>query len=307
MASKYNAELRESMLQKQRLQIVLFSATFPDKVVKYAEIFAPEANQITLRHEELTVEGIKQLYMDCASEGDKYDVLVKLYGLMTIGSSIIFVKVHVITAAQLESGSNYGQRRDTAVEIERRMVREGHKVASLTGAFEGGARDAIIDAFREGRAKVLITTNVLARGIDVQTVSMVINYVSTHRYISRYICMTNRIYRMSQTMATATPTHKHIFTGLAAPDASDELAFQSPLSTTRRVGRCSWRSLGFTVSRCSGWKLTTGISLRKPSRRSSRAQLRTRTINHRRQPRLPCELLVIPWTRLDETNGPGLI
>jgi len=59
------------------------------------------------------------------------------------------------------------------------MVREGHKVASLTGAFEGSARDAIIDAFREGRAKVLITTNVLARGIDVQTVSMVINYVST--------------------------------------------------------------------------------------------------------------------------------
>jgi len=58
------------------------------------------------------------------------------------------------------------------------MISQGHKVASLTGAFEGSQRDTIIDAFREGRAKVLITTNVLARGIDVQTVSMVINYVS---------------------------------------------------------------------------------------------------------------------------------
>ena len=77
----------------QGIQIVLFSATFPDLVVKYADKFAPNANQITLRHEELTVEGIKQLYMDCSSEHDKYDVLVKLYGLMTIGSSIIFVKV----------------------------------------------------------------------------------------------------------------------------------------------------------------------------------------------------------------------
>lgn len=58
------------------------------------------------------------------------------------------------------------------------MTAEGHKVAALTGALEGGERDKIIDAFRSGAAKVLITTNVLARGIDVQSVSMVINYVS---------------------------------------------------------------------------------------------------------------------------------
>ena len=83
------------VLPKQ-LQIVLFSATFPDLVVKYAERFAPNADQLTLKQEELTVEGIKQLYMDCASEEDKYDVLVKLYGLMTIGSSIIFVKVSIL-------------------------------------------------------------------------------------------------------------------------------------------------------------------------------------------------------------------
>ena len=58
------------------------------------------------------------------------------------------------------------------------MTTEGHTVASLTGGVEGSVRDKIIDDFREGRAKVLITTNVLARGIDVSTVSMVINYVS---------------------------------------------------------------------------------------------------------------------------------
>jgi ATP-dependent RNA helicase DDX19/DBP5 len=84
--------LSPSLLPKQ-LQVVLFSATFPEAVVRYAEKFAPSADQLTLKQEELTVDGIKQLYMDCASEADKYDVLVKLYGLMTIGSSIIFVKV----------------------------------------------------------------------------------------------------------------------------------------------------------------------------------------------------------------------
>ncbi|KAI4164374.1 MAG: hypothetical protein LQ342_002021 [Letrouitia transgressa] len=141
------------------IQVVLFSATFPDHVVQYAERFAPNSNQITLRHEELTVEGIKQLYLDCPSEENKYETLVRLYGLMTIGSSIIFVKT-----------------RATALEVETRMNAEGHRCACLTGEFEGRARDTVIDAFREGRAKVLITTNVLSRGIDVQSVSLVVNY-----------------------------------------------------------------------------------------------------------------------------------
>lgn len=58
------------------------------------------------------------------------------------------------------------------------MNAEGHTVACLTGEFQGSQRDIIIDSFRNGQSKVLITTNVLSRGIDVQTVSLVVNYVS---------------------------------------------------------------------------------------------------------------------------------
>lgn len=68
------------------------------------------------------------------------------------------------------------QTRDSASEIQRRMEADGHKVSALHGAFEGTDRDAVLDDFRSGRSKVLITTNVLARGIDVSSVSMVINY-----------------------------------------------------------------------------------------------------------------------------------
>ncbi|KAL9017187.1 MAG: hypothetical protein Q9185_005477 [Variospora sp. 1 TL-2023] len=150
--------MRVKRLLPPNPQVVLFSATFPDYVIQYAENFAPNANQITLKHEELTVEGIKQLYLEC-SPREKYDVLVRLYGLMTIGSSIIFVKT-----------------RETAREIQRRMEDDGHRCACLTAEFEGKDRDIIIDAFRDGRAKVLIATNVLSRGIDVQSVSLVINY-----------------------------------------------------------------------------------------------------------------------------------
>ena len=141
------------------VQTVLFSATFPPGVLRFASQFAPNANEITLEVEKLTVKGIKQMYLDCSSDEEKYNALVKFYGLMTIASSIIFVK-----------------RRDTAAEIERRMTGEGHRVASLTGALEGQQRDEVFNRFRTGEAKVLITTNVLSRGIDVQTVTMVINY-----------------------------------------------------------------------------------------------------------------------------------
>ena len=155
----------------------MFSATFPDHVVEYASKFAPDSNTITLRHEELTVQGIKQLYLDCPSETDKYDALIRLYGLMTIGSSIIFVRVGRLRFFFYLGQAKDSQTRKTAIEIERRMNEEGHTVACLTGEFDGTQRDIIIDSFRSGQSKVLIATNVLARGIDVQTVSLVVNYV----------------------------------------------------------------------------------------------------------------------------------
>ncbi|ROT41369.1 DEAD/DEAH box helicase [Sodiomyces alkalinus F11] len=141
------------------IQILLFSATFPDKVMGFAEKFAPGADQIRLKQTELTVSGISQMYIDCDSETDKYETLVKLYGLMTIGSSVIFVKT-----------------RESANEIQKRMEADGHRVAALHGAFDGLERDRLLEDFRSGRSKVLLTTNVLARGIDVSSVSMVINY-----------------------------------------------------------------------------------------------------------------------------------
>lgn len=85
--------IRVKSLLPKTIQVVLFSATFPTHVYRYAQTFAPNANEITLKHDELTVDGIKQLYMDCDSEEEKYHNLVQLYGLLTVGSSIIFVRV----------------------------------------------------------------------------------------------------------------------------------------------------------------------------------------------------------------------
>ena len=72
---------------------MLFSATFPDRVRNFANKFAANANKIELKKEELSVEGIKQFYMDCKDEESKYDILVQIYNLLTVGQSIIFTKV----------------------------------------------------------------------------------------------------------------------------------------------------------------------------------------------------------------------
>lgn len=74
-------------------QTLLFSATFPEAVMNYAQKFSPQAAMITLKKDELTIKGISQMYMDCAGDEGKFNHLSELYGAMTVGSSIIFVKV----------------------------------------------------------------------------------------------------------------------------------------------------------------------------------------------------------------------
>lgn len=140
-------------------QLVLFSATFADPVREYAKKVVPNANTLELQKNEVNVSAIKQLYMDCNNEEHKYEVLCELYGLLTIGSSIIFV------ATKKTANLLYGK-----------LKQEGHQVSILHGDLQSNERDRLIDDFREGRSKVLITTNVLARGIDIPSVSMVVNY-----------------------------------------------------------------------------------------------------------------------------------
>lgn len=82
-------------------QIILFSATFPDNVRTFANKFAPKANKIELQKNELSVDNIRQLYLDCQNEEHKYDILVQLYHVLTIGQSIIFCQVSVLVLPYL--------------------------------------------------------------------------------------------------------------------------------------------------------------------------------------------------------------
>lgn len=140
-------------------QLVLFSATFSESVIDFAHRIIPNANEIALKRDELSVDAIKQFYMDCDSYAHKKQVLSALYSLLTVGQSIVFIST-----------------KGSANEIQQQMLAEGHAVTLLHGDMSPEQRDHVIDEFRRGITKVLLTTNVLARGIDVLQVSLVVNF-----------------------------------------------------------------------------------------------------------------------------------
>ena len=164
---------------KSTPQILLFSATFSNQVHLFANRFAPDAYEIMLKREELNVDGIKQFYMDCHDEEHKYIVLCYIYSLITVSQSIIFCKVFVkrFTACiRVINTQSHLQTKKTADKITQKMKEEGHNVNVLHGNMTSDERDLMLDDFRRGEFKVLITTNLIARGIDITQVSLVVNY-----------------------------------------------------------------------------------------------------------------------------------
>ncbi|XP_014649249.1 PREDICTED: ATP-dependent RNA helicase DDX25 isoform X2 [Ceratotherium simum simum] len=140
-------------------QMLLFSATFEDSVWQFAERIIPDPNVIKLRREELTLNNIRQYYVLCESRKDKYQALCNIYGGITIGQAIIFC-----------------QTRRNAKWLTVKMIQDGHQVSLLSGELTVDQRASIIQRFRDGKEKVLITTNVCARGIDVKQVTIVVNF-----------------------------------------------------------------------------------------------------------------------------------
>jgi superfamily II DNA/RNA helicase len=115
--------------------------------------------KIIVKTEELTLEGIRQYYIDVDNEEWKYDVLKDIYSAISITSCVIFC--------------NTRKKVDWLAD---QLQRDNFAVASTHGSLEGAERKKILQDFRAGRTRILITTDLLARGIDVQHVSIVINY-----------------------------------------------------------------------------------------------------------------------------------
>jgi ATP-dependent RNA helicase len=152
-------------------QVVLVSATLPQEVLEMTNKFMNDPIRVLVKRDELTLEGIKQFFVAVEREEWKFDTLCDLYDTLTITQAVIFCNT-----------------RKKVDWLAQKMRAANFTVSAMHGDMPQRERDAIMEEFRSGGSRVLIATDVWGRGIDVQQVSLVINYdLPTNRelYIHR--------------------------------------------------------------------------------------------------------------------------
>ncbi|KAJ6227117.1 eukaryotic initiation factor 4a-iii [Anaeramoeba flamelloides] len=143
----------------ENLQIVLMSATLPRAVIEVSNTFMEDPIKILVKRHEQTLEGIRQFFVNVEKEKWKFDTLCDLYDTLTITQAVIFC--------------NQKKKVD---ELAIRLIENNFTVSSMHGNMPQQEREQIMNDFRMGESRVLLTTDVWARGIDVKQVSLVINY-----------------------------------------------------------------------------------------------------------------------------------
>jgi len=143
------------------IQVVLVSATLADDVRELAgKLMRPErTTKILLAPQEVPVQSIRQFYVACDSQEEKFLVLTDLYERISVAQSIIFVS-----------------SRRKAEYLAAELTKQRYTVALTHGDLSRDERDRVMAAFRGGHARVLVSTDLIGRGIDVYHVNIVINY-----------------------------------------------------------------------------------------------------------------------------------
>lgn len=140
-------------------QIGLFSATLSKHSYEVTKNFLNSPKIISVKREQLTLEGIKQYFIATPNDKCKYDSITDLYSSMIINQLIIYC--------------NTKQR---VVYLKNTLEMDGHACSCIHSDLSTIERLNILQDFRNGNSRVLISTDLLSRGIDIQQVSLVVNY-----------------------------------------------------------------------------------------------------------------------------------
>jgi ATP-dependent RNA helicase len=140
-------------------QVVLVSATLPREVLEMTRKFMNNPMRILVKRDELTLEGIKQFFVAVEKEEWKFDTLCDLYDTLLITQAVIFCNT-----------------RRKVDWLKEQMTQANFAIVAMHGDMPQEERDSVMRKFRAGEFRVLVTTDVWARGIDVSQVSLVINY-----------------------------------------------------------------------------------------------------------------------------------
>jgi len=155
----------------KEVQVAIFSATLPRDVLNLTNKFMKEPVRITMKQEELTLDGIEQTYIAMYSDNDKFETLKAIFEQLTITQSIIYT-------------NNVNRVKD----LHDAMTREGFPVCCIHSSMNKDDRNIAFNDFKTGKYRVLISSDITARGIDIQQVGTVINFdipKSVNTYLHR--------------------------------------------------------------------------------------------------------------------------
>ena len=141
------------------IQICLFSATLPTDMITITNEFLNNPATILVKAEQLTLEGIKQYYINVKVNDWKFDVITDIYDSINIGQCIIYIN-----------------SKNKLIDVYNGLKQQQFPVAYITGDRTSEERKRIMDEFRSGSIRILLSTDLLSRGIDIQQLSLVINY-----------------------------------------------------------------------------------------------------------------------------------
>ena len=156
---------------KEDIQTAIFSATLPREILELTERFMKTPTRITMEAEKLNLEGIQQFYIALSNDHEKYATIMDLFSKLTINQTII-----------------YANSVNRVIDLYDAMKKDGCAVCCIHSNMTTQERHQSLQSFRSGEHRVLISSNVTARGIDVQQVSFVINFDiprCVHNYLHR--------------------------------------------------------------------------------------------------------------------------
>jgi len=155
----------------ETVQIALFSATLPDDIAMLTNKFMKNPVKITIKKENLNLECIKQYFVAIQDDRMKFETLKDLFSSISVSQCII-----------------YCNSVNRVMDLTHAMNKDGFSVCAIHSSMDKSERETTFAEFRNGKYRVLISSNVTARGIDIQQVSTVINFdvpQCVHTYLHR--------------------------------------------------------------------------------------------------------------------------
>ena len=217
MISQQGHQAQSMRVQKmlcRETQMMLFSATYDQPVMAFAKQIILDPVTITLKRQEESLDNIKQWFIEVGNEEEKFEALSTIYGMVSIGQAMVFCRT-----------------RESATWLAGKMSQEGHATAVLTGDLETHQRLAVLQRFRDkGRERLLITTNVCARGIDIEQVSLVVNYDIPYDVVNRRPDVDTYLHRIGR-------TGRFGKTGNAINFVDGRRSFENLMAIQRHFGR----------------------------------------------------------------------